>query len=223
MNSEETIPEQIHSCDLFKDLDETGLERLSREAVSREYRQREIIFTEGSEGSRFFICNSGSIRVFKTSSDGKESTIKIIHPGEFFAEVVLFRETRYPASAVATEPSQVLAIHRDAFREMLDTAESRNAFISGLFDKMRYLTDQIHYLTSHDVEERFFRFIADNYGKKHRYTMTLPKKDLASAIGTIPETFSRLLLRLTRRGIISWKENTLIIKEAFWESDFNDG
>ncbi len=215
----EIIKKQIRACDLFTGIDEQGLEKLAREAVFREYEPREMVFTEGVAGSHFFILLSGSVRVFKTSPEGKESTIKIIHQGEFFAEVVLFHETRYPASAVATEPTSVLAINRDSFQEMVSSNDSRNAFISGLFEKLRFLTEQIHYLTSHDVEERFFRFIADTYGKKHRYTITLQKKDVASAIGTIPETFSRLLLRLTRRGIITWKENTLIVKEGFWEID----
>jgi CRP/FNR family transcriptional regulator len=105
---------------------------------------------------------------------------------------------------------------------MMNHPESRNAFIGTIFAKLRYLTEEIHYLSSHDVEDRFFRFLINNYGKKNKYEITIQKKDIASAIGTIPETFSRLILRLSKMGIIEWEKNTLIIKNDFWENNFEE-
>ncbi len=205
---------------LFKNLDDPALQELSENAIHRAIEPKEILFNEGFEGSYFYFLITGSIRVYKTSYDGKESTIKIIHPGEFFAEAVLFGRKQYPASAVATVISEIIAIHRDSFWKMINNPDSRNIFIGAVFEKLRFLTDQIHYLSSHDIEDRFFRFLIENYGKKYHYNITIPKKDIASAIGTIPETFSRLILRLTKMGIIEWKKNTLIIKEDFWEKNY---
>ena len=70
------------------------------------------------------------------------------------------------------------------------------------------------------MEDRFFRFLISTYGKKDEYDILIPKKDIASAIGTIPETFSRLILRLTKMGIIAWKKNRLIMKDGFWENSY---
>lgn len=212
----------LKKLDLFKNLDNTALQELSKNAIHRTLDPKEILFNEGFEGSYFYILLSGSIRVFKTSYDGKESTIKIIYPGEFFAEAVLFGRKQYPAGAIATEISKIIAIHRDSFWKMINNPESRDIFIGAVFEKLRFLTDQIHYLSSHDVEDRFFRFLINNYGKRYHYSITIPKKDIASAIGTIPETFSRLILRLTKMRIIAWKKNTLIVKEDFWEKNYSD-
>jgi CRP-like cAMP-binding protein len=212
----------LKDLDLFKGLDEQALRELAKDAIQRTLGPKEMLFAEGCEGKYFYILLKGSVRVFKTSYEGKESTIKIIHPGEFFAEAILFGKKYYPASVAAVELSQITAIRNDSFWKMIDNPASRNIFIGALFEKLRFLTEQIHYLSSHDVEERFFRFIINTYGKKYRYTITIPKKDIASAVGTIPETFSRLLLRLTKTGIIAWKENTLIIKDGFWESIYPD-
>jgi CRP-like cAMP-binding protein len=210
----------LKNFDLFKDLDEQALRELAKDAIQRTLEPKEILFNEGFEGKYFYVLLEGSIRVYKTSYDGKESTIKIIHPGEFFAEAVLFGKKQYPASASAVELSRIIAIHRDSFMKMIDNPASRNIFMGALFEKLRFLTRQIHYLSSHDVEDRFFRFIINTYGRKYRYNITLPKKDIASAVGTIPETFSRLLLRLTKMGIIAWKKDTLIIKDGFWEENY---
>jgi CRP-like cAMP-binding protein len=212
----------LKNFDLFKNLGEQALAELTKNAIYRTLGQKEILFNEGFEGKYFYVLLKGSIRVYKTSYDGKESTIKIIHQGEFFAEAILFGNKEYPASAAAVEMSEIIAIHRDSFWKMIDNPGSRNIFLGALFGKLRFLTDQIHYLSSHDVEDRFFRFIINTYGKKYHYNITITKKDIASAVGTIPETFSRLLLRLTKMGIIAWKKNTLIVKDGFWEDNYLD-
>ncbi len=213
------IISSLKRFDLFKDLDPGALKSLSIMAELRDLGPRDILFHEGFEGSHFYILIEGMIKLFKTSFEGKESTIKIIYPGEFFAEAILYEKTRYPVSATAIEKSEVIGIHRKSFWSMIENGDSRNRFIGEIFNKLRYLIDQIHHLSSLDVEERFFRFLLDNYGKKYKYRITIPKREIASAIGTIPETFSRLILRLTRLGIIGWKKNTLIIREGFWDND----
>ena len=85
----------------------------------------------------------------------------------------------------------------------------RNDFIAMLMRKQRYLTERILYLTSHDVEDRFFHFLVEQYGERDLYHMEMNKKDLAAAIGTIPETVSRLIKRLEAEGKISWDGNII--------------
>lgn len=216
------ILQTLQNIDFFRDLDRDSLEILAKGVRALRLSPKEMLFHEGFEGTYFYILLSGSIRVFKTAPDGKESTIKLIYPGEIFAEAVLFKEVEYPASTVAVEESEIIAIHRNSFMTMMENKKARTVFTGALFEKLRYLTEQIHFLTSYDVEDRFFRFIAENYGKHYRYDITIPKKDIASAIGTIPETFSRLILRLTNRGIIGWKKDILIIKDNFWEEEYID-
>jgi CRP/FNR family transcriptional regulator len=214
-----SVIEHLRQSVLFSGLDDRSLMRLAASAKTRDLAPREYLFSEGDQGLHFYLLMAGCFRVFKTSLDGRETTIKLIHPGEFFAEAVLFARKNYPATAVATEKSRVLCLHRDTFLELLDEKAPRQAFIAGIFEKLRFLTDQIHFLTSHDVEDRFFMFLMKTYGKDYRYDISLSKKDIASAIGATPETFSRLILRLTTLGVIAWKKNTLLIREGFWEND----
>jgi CRP/FNR family transcriptional regulator, dissimilatory nitrate respiration regulator len=216
------LTDTLKKIDLFAGVNRDALAALASSARIKKLEVKESLFNEGMEGIYFYVLLSGSVRVFKTTMDGKESTIKIIYPGEFFAEAVLFGKKSYPATAVATEPSEIVCINRDSFLAMIASSGARDAFISAVFDKLRFLTDQLHYLNSHDVEDRFFMFLIKNFGRQYRYEISLSKKDIASAIGTIPETFSRLILRLTKMGIIAWKKNTLHIKEGFWDNDFFD-
>ena len=67
-----------------------------------------------------------------------------------------------------------------------------------------------------DVEDRFFDFLEEHYGRREDYRIPLTKKDVAAAIGTIPETFSRLLLRLKEQGTGSWEGERLRLTPGFW-------
>jgi CRP-like cAMP-binding protein len=87
-----------------------------------------------------------------------------------------------------------------------------------LMRKQRHLTRRIQHLTAESVEQRFFAFLREQYGEKPAYTIPLSKKEIASAIGVNPETFSRLLYRLKRELGLSWRNGVLTIPAGFWES-----
>lgn len=173
---------------------------------------------EGSEGNFMFFLVSGNIQVYKTSPYGREVVIKVLKPGEIFAEVILFEEKLYPASAVALKECRLLLISKRQMSCLLVDEPFRNEFIGILMKKQRYLTEKIYYLTVHDAEERFYHFLEEQYGRKEAYRLTLSKKDIALAIGTTPESLSRLLLRLKNEGTLSWEDKIIRLAEGFWES-----
>jgi CRP/FNR family transcriptional regulator len=203
--------------DAFPSLSEKSLGMIARHCRLVEYPKNEILFLEGDKGNYFFYVASGTVKLFKTSPSGQETVLRLQGPGSIFAEVILFERNEYPVSAVSLTRSLVVHIPREHFLKLLDEEGFRNEFISTLMHKQRYLTDRIMYLTSFDVEERFFRFLIEHYGMRSEYGIDMTKKDIASAIGTIPETLSRLLDRLKGRGVISWDNRTLKVRKDYLE------
>jgi CRP-like cAMP-binding protein len=202
--------------DLFAGM-EDELEALLAAGSIKNMSHGELLFTEGEPGKYFYLLIDGGVRLFKTSSSGQEVDIRLVRPGEIFAEVILFEKDIYPVSAMAVRPSTVFAVNRQAFNSLLSDEKFRNKFIVNLMRKQRYLTERIMYLMSYDVEERFFRFLLDRYGCFMEIQIDIPKKDIASAIGTIPETFSRLIARLKNYGAIEWEGNRLKVDPEWWE------
>jgi CRP/FNR family transcriptional regulator len=198
-----------------------GFSKKSKEALAaicipKTLQKNQTLFSEGDTGYNMYILASGNIRVFKSGPGGKVSVIKIIGPGEIFAEVILFEEDEYPASAVALKKSLAYIIPKRQFSILLSDMAFRNDFIAMLMKKQRYLANRIHYLTSYDVEERFVRFLEEQYGKKQEYRILIPKKDIAQAIGATSETFSRLLKRMQKDGVMTVKKDKIFLKEKFW-------
>ena len=214
MAGSKEVIDLLRSTDIFSDIEGEALRKLAEESRISNLTPRQGIFAEGFQGTCFYILLEGTVRIFKTSPDGSESTIKIIRAGEFFGEVILFGSDTYPVSATSISYARLLGISRASFFSMLASSDARDRFIAALFRKLRYLSDQVHFLTSLDVEERFFRFLRDHYGENNLYHIELPKTEIAAAIGTMPETFSRLIARLTTRGILSWEGSELHIKTS---------
>jgi len=197
--------EMLSRTRLFENLSRDGRVRVAEICTSRALSKKEILFFEGDRGYFLYVLVKGSIQLYKSTPDGREVVIKVVKPGEIFAEVVLFEEDEYPVSAAAMGDSVVFALHKRDFYRLLENERFRNEFIGTLMKKMRYLADKIRYLTSNDVESRLFMFLEDQYGDREQVESAFSKKDVAAAIGTTPETLSRVLLRLKKEGKLVWK------------------
>jgi CRP/FNR family transcriptional regulator len=194
----------LNQSGLFKSLDQENRNRLAEICLPKSIKKREIIFLEGDKGAAIYLCAKGSIQLYKTGPDGQEVSIKVVRSGDLFAEVILFEKTRYPVSAVALEESRVYLIPKHQFDCLLQEITFRNDFMANLMGKLRYLTEQVQVLSVHDVEDRLFRFLKDQYGDRTEFHVNISKKDVASAIGATPETLSRLLLRLKEENKLIW-------------------
>ncbi|MFH0919466.1 MAG: Crp/Fnr family transcriptional regulator [Fibrobacterota bacterium] len=192
----------ISRTDFFRGVSEKNRVLAAAICIPKKLKKREDLFHEGEKGFAVHLCGEGSIQVYKTGRDGKDSVIKIIEPGEIFGEVVLFENSVYPASATALVASLVYVMPRQDFHDLLENAAFRNDFIGMLMRKQRYLAEQIFALTNQSLAERLLRFLSKSPSPGSR---PLSKKDIAAAIGVTPESLSRTLTVLKRKGIIEEK------------------
>lgn len=207
----------LEKTEFFHGISEASRKTIAALAEFRVLRRRQVLFTEAAEGSSFYVLSRGAVKLTKTTREGQEVNVKIVQPHEVFAETILFENPAYPVSAAALLPSEVLEIKRRDFVKKLDEPDFRDEFIAMLMKKQRYLAQRLVELTRFDVEERFIRFLSDRYGRRERYHIPLSKQDVASAIGTIPETLSRMILRMNRRGDLEWHKSGLKLRPGFWE------
>jgi CRP-like cAMP-binding protein len=179
--------------------------------------RREMLFHEGDEGGAMYLLAQGTIQLFRTSEDGREVVIRLMKPGEMFAEAVLFERDDYPVSAVALVPSEVFLMPKRQFHCLLEQPGFRREFIANLLAKQRYLADRVYRLAAFDVETRFFSFLRDHWGEREQYTVDISKRDVAAAIDALPETLSRLLLKLRDDGTLEWEGSRLRLRKGFWK------
>ena len=200
-----------------------GLAPQSRVALaavcrSRDLRKRELLFREGDRGEGIFLLASGHIQLYKTAPSGEEIVIKVIKPGESFAEAVLFEADRYPVNAIALSACRLYAVLRQDIENLLGNADFRRDFITMLMRKQRYLTERIRQLSSQDVAARLLDFLREQYGPRDLIQTAISKKDIAAAIGVTPETLSRLIPRLKKQQKIVWTGRTIRFPAGYWQA-----
>lgn len=201
----------IDRSDYFQGVSIENKNLLADICIPKNISKKEVLFNEGELGYAFYILAIGAVGLYKGSDSGKEVVIKIIQPGEPFAEVILFERNAFPVTAIAIKAGLAFVIPKKQFLALLSIENFRNDFISMLMRKQRYLTERIRFLTTHDVEERFFIFLKEHFGESEKVLLNLSKKDIAAAIGTTPETYSRLISKLSTEGKIVISGKTLHI------------
>jgi CRP-like cAMP-binding protein len=213
--------------DIFRIVDQAkffeGISRGSKETLSKycqpsQRAKHSVLFHEGEAGEAMYLLARGRISLYKLSPDGREVVIKVIKPGEAFAEVILFEKKMYPVTAVALTEVLVFRLLRRDLLDILRQEDFRNDFIAMLLRKQRYLAEKIQQLTSEDVEQRLRSFLLEQYGRKDQIQAEINKKQLAAAIGATPETLSRLLQDLKSRKCHIWKQGIIAVAPSFWNS-----
>lgn len=215
----EKIASFISHATLFRGLPESEVERLARISRTCTYKRGETIFTEGTPADGLYILYLGRIKIYKLSPAGKEQILHIIEPGEPFGEVPVFLGTTFPAFAEALEESKALFFPRDEFVSLIreDPFLAMN-MLAILSQRLRYFARLIEDLSLKEVPQRFAAYLlsgSEETGREYVH-LEIGKGQLASLLGTIPETLSRILGKMAQEGLIGveGRKITLVDKKG---------
>lgn len=201
----EKLQSVLEGVSFFKGLEQEHLQALGRVATSRIYRKGQTIFSEGEQGGGLYAVAEGLVRIYKSSLGGKEQILHVFGPGEVFAEVALFRDAALPANAQALEESEILFIPRQGIVEcILKNPDLALDMLALLSLRLRGFVNKIEDLSLKEVPARLAAHILVLQASQggDRITLDLPKGQLASLLGTIPETLSRMLKKLAEAGLL---------------------
>jgi CRP/FNR family transcriptional regulator len=198
--------DHIVAIPLFEGLSRWQHEALARISVSRSYKKSQTIFSEGDEGVGFYAIISGRVKIFKLSPEGKEQILHMMGAGEIFGEVPVFTGQEYPAYAEAHNNSSLLFFPRDSFIELVKKDPSLSLNMLALLSwRLRRFAALIEDLSLKEVPGRlaaYLLYASKRSSNKDEFDLDISKGQLASILGTIPETLSRILGKMGRQGVI---------------------
>lgn len=214
--------QQLKKMPVFADLPDAQLKDLYQITTERKYRKGSVIFLEGEQGEGFHYLQSGKVKIVKMTDDGREHIINILSPGDLFAEVLLFNNRDYPATAIAVEDSKVGVIkNTDLERLILGNNLLALQLIKALSQRLLFAQQKIKNLALHDVTARTAETLL-RLGTEHgriltngqiEITLDLSRQDLASLVGTTRETVTRTLSSLKKDKIIDFDIHKITIIE----------
>ncbi len=215
-----TKKEILRACSLFSGLPEQQLQDLAAISFEKSFGKGENVFFEGDEGIGFYLVATGKVKIYKMSPAGKEHILHIFGPGEPFGEVPVFHGQPFPASAECLVKSKVIFFPRQKFVGLVHKNPSIALNMLAILSmRLRRFTGQIEDLSLKEVPARlagYLLFLQEEQGGESVIELEISKGQLASLLGTIPETLSRIFAKMSDEGLIQvdGRKITILDKES---------
>ena len=92
-------------------------------------RKKQDIYLEGDDSTRLYFVRSGRVKIVKTTDGGKELTVGLHGPGDFFGYLPHLQYTPHGDSAIAVDELELLYIPKEDFTELLRNLEVGQQFV----------------------------------------------------------------------------------------------
>lgn len=210
----------LEESELFKGLPAGDAKDALELAKRRRFGTGDLLFRQGDAAEGFMVLVEGRVKVAQTTSDGHQTLVRFITPGELFGCVPLLGEDRYPGTAEAVEPVSVLAWDSEATARLLERhprfATSALRVVGG---RLREFQDRLQEVSTERVERRLARAVlrlAHQAGRKTEegvlIDLPLTRAELAEMIGTTLYSVSRILAEWQRRGLVSTARQRIVVR-----------
>lgn len=198
-------PVCISVVPIFNHLKKEQMDEIMESVRSISFHKGEIIYRVGQRSDSLYIVNKGRIKIYRLSESGKEQLVRFLKPGDFTGELALFKETTHESFAEALEKTRVCLINRSDLQKFLLKYPSISLKLLAEFtNRLEQSEKQFARFVTEKVETRIALFLMECMESEgqNRFVLPMSKKDLASYLGTTPETLSRKLSDLEKQGYI---------------------
>lgn len=193
---------------IFNHLDLESQAIISTKLRSKNLKKNEYLYLAGDYDDTLYIVRKGQIRITNISESGKEQLIRLLNPGDFTGEWTIFTDSiKHTSYAQATLDTQICSITRTDLEELLNKyPRISTEILKTMAIRLQESQNQTTSITTQDVTTRIIYYINGlvDSDTQDEITVSLPmsKKDLASYLGTTPETLSRRFTYLEEKGLI---------------------
>ena len=199
---------------IFNHLEAEQMDEIMKTVKSRSFKRGELIYRAGDHSDSLYIVNSGKIKIYRLSESGKEQLVRILNPGDFTGELALFSQSVHESYAEAMEDTKICIITRSDLQEFLMKYPSISLkFLAEFSRRLEKSEKQTARVSTEKVETRLALFLAECVTSSEgpmEFVLPMSRKDLASYLGTTPETISRKLAEFEDAGYIKQKKGRKI-------------
>ncbi len=207
---------------LFAALDLDGATALRASLKETVVGKGETLFHEGEPGDRMYVILEGKVKLGQTSSDGRESLLGVLGPGEMFGELSLFDPGLRTSTATALTDAVVLGMGNEQLGPWLaGRPEVAAALLQALARRLRRTNEAMADLVFSDVPGRVAKALMD-LGEKFgtvtpdglMVTHDMTQEELAQLVGASRETVNKALADFAQRGWIRLETRQVLILDV---------
>lgn len=209
-NPQSDLIATLRRLPLFTDLSAAELALIAERVTLRAYEAGAIVFSEGDACRELLIVKEGTVKIFKAAANGRQQLIAIERAGNSLAEIPVFDDDCYPATAQTGSPTVLLRLEAGLFRGLcVQHPEVALKVIKVLAHRLRRMGNLVEDLSFATVRGRLIAHLlhlADESGRRTlqaiEFDLAENNEELAARLGTVRELISRNLGRLHNEGLI---------------------
>ncbi len=215
----------LKGVELFSELNEEQLGMIANLVIVKNFNRDETVVLEGDDSVQaLYLIATGSVQVYMTGIDGRETILSFLERGDFFGEMSLIDGEPRSASVRTVTDAKLLVIHRESFLSLIrKSPEIAMALMSELCKRLRKANKQIGSLSTMSVsgrvagtllnlmQERGVRIHTDNGNMVTVIHNRPTQQQLADMSGTTRETVSRICSLLVRTNAIAMTGKDIVI------------
>lgn len=166
-----------------------------------------MLLDEEKSCSGVILVLSGSIRIYKLSTEGKEITLYRIGRGETcvltIACILGTGDIPFPVAASAEQPSEIVLIPIETFKKCFyEIPAVQKFFFTSMSAKFYSLLGLVENITFKRTSDRLTDFLITKTAGG-AYPLYATHENIASELGTAREVVSRLLKEMEGKGQVS--------------------
>lgn len=186
----------------------TLIARIFDENTVREYKKKQIIFSQGDSADAVFYILNGKIKLTLISKEGKQAVLSILEKDSFLGEQCLTGIPLRLATATAIEPATIVRIEKKSMVRLLhEEPEFSEMFTSYMLShSLRVEEDLVDHLFN-SSEKRLARILLllAHVGKDANFEHVIPKisqDTLAEMVGTTRPRISFFMKKFKKLGFV---------------------
>ena len=200
-------------------------------ATVQHFGKGDFVFRSGAPGSNVYFLRSGKIKIHQLSPLGREVILWFCFPGEIFGLAEVARGGGRVVNAQACEPSEVLAVTQEKFRDFVDRHPGiARLSMQVLSSRLRVLGEMFVNLVADDVNTRIAKLIlrlsaryGTRVGKEVFLNIPLTHQEIADMVGTSRQTVTSALSALKRQGVLSIENRRIHIESEELLNELTQG
>ncbi|MCR8968900.1 Crp/Fnr family transcriptional regulator [Facklamia sp. 7083-14-GEN3] len=198
----------IRQVPILNHLDDQSMDLIGEKIIRKELEKGEYLFQAGDQTDTLYIIHSGAIRVFRIVESGKEQLLQILRPGDFLGERTIFNQTvPHQDYAQAQKNTTVCMLKQSDFNNFLmDFPQIAIKLLGEMSNRLENSEKQTTQVSIEQVANRLISYLIDQVENPSEgpviVELDMSRKDIASFLGTSPETLSRRFKELEDTGLI---------------------
>ncbi len=196
----------------FDELPDDVLQAIASHTQLREYDRGDMLFWEGDPCAGLHIIESGSVKLYRISPQGRQYIIAVLTEGATCNEVPAFDGGTNPVNVEALETTRAWVADAHMLRELVKTnPEFALKILSKFGQNLRNLVHKVSEMAFYQVTHRLARLITELPADASRPHWT--QEQLAARLGTVREVVSRSLKELEKSGAIRIEDRRIQIAD----------